>query len=37
MSSLRLTKKSNMAALADTILPQLNEMQKNYLGRELED
>lgn len=29
---LRLTEKSNMAALADIILPQLNEMQKNYLG-----
>jgi hypothetical protein len=31
-SGLRLTEKSNMAALADMILPQLNEMQKNYLG-----
>jgi hypothetical protein len=30
---LRLTEKSNMAALADSILPQLNEMQKNYLGK----
>jgi hypothetical protein len=29
---LRLTEKSNMAALADMIVPQLNEMQKNYLG-----
>ena len=33
---LKLTAKSNMSSLADMILPQLNEMQKNYLGQELD-
>lgn len=30
---LRITEKTNMSNLANAIIPQLNEMQKNFLGK----